>query len=151
MKRREFITGLAGAAVVWPLSVRAQQPERVRRIGVLMSTGADGSEGQARVAAFLHGLQQLGWTDGRNARIDVRWGAGNAEEIRKHVAALVAFGPDVILAIGTQTAGPLLEATRVIPIVFVQVADPVGAGFVESLAHPRQCQRFCKLRIRHQR
>ena len=132
--RREFITVLGGAAAAWPLAARAQQ--RVRRIGVLMSTGADGSEGQARVAAFLHGLQQLGWTDGHNARIDTRWGGGNAEQIRKHVAALVTFGPDVILAIGTQTTGPLLEATRIIPIVFVQVADPVGAGFVESLAQP---------------
>jgi putative tryptophan/tyrosine transport system substrate-binding protein len=134
--RREFITLLGGAAAAWPIAARAQQPDRARRIGVLMSTGADGSEVQARVAAFLHGLQQLGWTDGRNVRIDTRWGGGDAEQIRKHIAALVTFEPDVILAVGTQTAGPLLEATRMIPIVFVQVADPVGAGFVESLARP---------------
>ncbi len=94
--RREFITLLGGAAAAWPLAVRAQQPDRVRRIGVLMSTGADGSAGQARIAAFLHGLQQFGWTDGRNAKIDTRWGAGNAEQIRKHVAELVAFEPEVI-------------------------------------------------------
>jgi ABC-type uncharacterized transport system substrate-binding protein len=133
--RREFITLLGGAAA-WPIAVSAQQPERARRIGVLMSTGAGGSEVEARVAAFLAGLQQLGWTDGRNARIETRWGGGDAEQIRKHVAALVSFDPDVILAVGTQTAGPLLEATRIIPIVFVQVADPVGAGFVDSLARP---------------
>ena len=133
--RRDFITLLGGAAA-WPLASSAQQRERARRIGVLMSTGAGGSEVEARVAAFLGGLQQLGWTDGRNARIETRWGGGDAEQIRKHVAALVAFEPDVILAVGTQTAGPLLEATRIIPIVFVQVADPVGAGFVESLARP---------------
>jgi putative ABC transport system substrate-binding protein len=133
--RREFITLLGGAAA-WPIGASAQQPERARRIGVLMSTGAGGSEVEARVAAFLAGLQQLGWTDGRNARIETRWGGGDAEQIRKHVAALVSFDPDVILAVGTQTAGPLLEATRIIPIVFVQVADPVGAGFVDSLARP---------------
>src|SRR4029077_5783743 len=114
MRRREFVSLFGGAAAAWPLGVHAQKLDRVRRIGVLMSTGADGSEGQARLAAFLQGLQQLGWTDGRNARIDTRWGGGNAAEIRKHVAALVAFEPDVILAIGTQTAGPLLEATRMI-------------------------------------
>jgi len=136
MKRRTFITLLGGAAAAWPLAASAQQPERARRIGVLMSTGAGGPEVEARVAAFLGGLQQLGWTDGRNARIETRWGGGDAEQIRKHVAALVSFDPDVILAVGTQTAGPLLEATRIIPIVFVQVADPVGAGFVDSLARP---------------
>jgi hypothetical protein len=111
IRRREFIALLGGAAAS-PLAARAQQPERVRRIGVLMSVAANDPEGQARLAAFLHGLQQLGWIDGRNVRIDTRWGAGSTEEIRKHVAELVALTPDVILASGGSTAGPLLQATR---------------------------------------
>jgi putative tryptophan/tyrosine transport system substrate-binding protein len=136
MKRRAFITLLGGAAAAWPVAARAQQPERVRRIGVLMSVAANDPEGQARLAAFLHGLQQLGWIDGRNVRIDTRWGAGSTEEIRKHVAELIALTPDVILASGGSAAGPLLQATRTLPIVFTQTPDPVGAGYVESLAHP---------------
>jgi ABC-type uncharacterized transport system substrate-binding protein len=133
MNRREFIT-LLGGAVVWPLAARAQQGERMRRIGVLMSTGSDDPEGQARIAAFLDGLQRLGWTDGRNARIDVRWPKGGAEA-RKYAADLVALGPDIILATGVY-AGSMLHETQTIPIVFVLVADPVGAGFVASLARP---------------
>ena len=136
MKRREFITLLGGAVVAWPLAARAQQGERMRRIGVLMSVAADDPEGQARIGAFLQGLQQLGWTDGRNVRIDTRWAAGNADDVRKYAAEFVALAPDVILGAGSFTVGPLLQATRSVPIVFVHVPDPVGAGFVDSLARP---------------
>jgi putative ABC transport system substrate-binding protein len=135
MKRREVITLLGGAAA-WPLAAHAQQPERMRRIGVLIPYAADDPEGQARIAAFLQGLQQLGWTEGRNVRIDFRWGAANAERIRRDAAELVALAPDVILASGTSTVGPLLQATRTVPIVFPVIGDPVGAGFVDSLARP---------------
>jgi len=135
MKRREFI-GLLGGAGAWPLAARAQQADRVRLIGVLMNTAADDPEGRARNAAFERGLQELGWTDGRNVRIDYRWGAGDAERIRGHAAELVSLSPDVILAVGSATAGPLLKATRTVSIVFVQAPDPVGAGFVDSLARP---------------
>ena len=136
MKRREFITLLGGAAVAWPLAARAQQAERMRRIGVLMPFAAGDPEGQARFAAFLQELQQLGWTDGRNVQIDTRWAGSNADDIRRHAAELAALAPDVILANGTAAAGPLLQATRTVPIVFATVADPVGAGFVDSLARP---------------
>src|ERR1700736_15448 len=138
MKRREFITLLGGAAAVaWPLAARAQQPDRVRRIGVLMASAADDSESQARIAAFLQGLQQLGWADGRNMRIDTRWATTNPDDIRRHAAELAALAPDVLVAAtGTVTVAPLLQATRSVPIVFVQVIDPVGAGFVASLARP---------------
>ena len=105
MKRREFITLLGGAAAAWPLAARAQQGERMRRIGVLMSLAADDPEGQARIAAFLQGLQQLGWTDGRNVRIDYRWAAGDADRIRRYAAELVALAPDVILAAGSPVCG----------------------------------------------
>ncbi|MGB8083112.1 MAG: ABC transporter substrate binding protein, partial [Pseudolabrys sp.] len=115
----------------------AQQGEQMRRIGVLTSgAAADDPDGQVRSAAFVRGLQQLGWTDGRNIRIDYRWGAGDADNMRKYAAELVALAPDVILASGTASVAPLLQATRTVPIVFVQVTDPVGAGFVDSLAHP---------------
>ena len=127
---------LTSGAAAWPLAARAQQPERMRRIGVLMSLAADDPEGQARIAAFLQGLQQLGWADGRNVRIDTRWGAGNAEEIRKYAAELVALTPDAILASGGSVVGPLLQVTRTAPIVFTQTPDPVGAGYVDSLARP---------------
>jgi len=137
VKRRNFITLVCGAAATWPLSARTQQRERMRRIGVLMNFAAGDPAGQARLIAFVQGLQHLGWTEGHNAHIDVRWGAGDAEQIRKSVAELVTLAPDVILASGSPTTGPLLQATRTIPIVFVQVADPVGAGFVENLAHPK--------------
>ena len=136
MNRRSFIAALGGAAAAWPLAARAQPPERIRRIGVLHTPAADDSEGQARSAAFLQGVQQLGWTDGRNVRIDTRWAAGDADRIRRYVAELVALAPDVILATGSATVGPLLQATRTVPIVFVGVPDPVGSGFVESLARP---------------
>src|SRR5262249_31139543 len=135
MKRREVITLLGGAAA-WPLVARAQQPTPVRRIGVLSTLPADDSEGTARTAAFLQTLQELGWTDGRNVRIDIRWGAGDAERISKYVAELLALKPDVILATGASSVGPLQRATRTVPIVFAQVTDPVGAGLVESLARP---------------
>jgi putative ABC transport system substrate-binding protein len=135
VKRRQFITLLGGAAA-WPFVARAQQGERMRRIGVLMTVTADNPEYQTRMAAFLQELQQLGWTDGRNVRIDVRWAAGDADRIRKYAAELVALAPDVILAPGTTTTGPLLQLTRTMPIVFTTLLDPVGAGFVESLARP---------------
>ena len=133
--RREFITLLGGAAA-WPLAARAQQAERVRRIGVLRPFSADDAESQIRMGAFLQALALLGWTIGRNVRIDTRWATANAAEIRRHAAELVALAPDVILATGTSTVGPLLQATRTVPIVFPVVGDPVGAGFVESLARP---------------
>jgi putative ABC transport system substrate-binding protein len=135
MKRREFITLLGGATVAWPLAVRAQQPERMRRIGVLMNTVPD-TDSQASLAAFLQVLQQLGWTDGRNVRIEIRWAGGNAADTRKYAAELVALAPDVIFVTGTVAMGPFLQATRTVPIVFVNVADPVGAGFVDSMARP---------------
>src|SRR4029077_7336195 len=134
MQRRAFIALLAGAAA-WPLAAHAQQPDRIRRIGAFAGIEED-AEGQARFAAFLQGLRQLGWTDGRNVRIDYRWGGGNADNIRKQAAELAALEPDVILAAGAAVAGPLLQATRTVPVVFVIVPDPVGAGFVDSLASP---------------
>jgi putative ABC transport system substrate-binding protein len=134
MRRREFITVLGGAAA-WPLAARAQQPGQVRRIGVLMYWPADDEEGQVRLAAFTEALKQLGWIDGENLRIDARW--AKADDIRRHAAELVALAPDVLVAAtGTATTAPLLEATRTVPIVFASVIDPVGAGFVASLARP---------------
>ena len=136
MKRREFITLLGGAAAAWPLAARAQQAERMRRIGVLMSLAADDPEGQARLTAFVQGLQELGWTDGRNVRIDYRWPAGDAERTRRYATELAALSPDVILAGAGSVVPSLLQATRTVPIVFTQTPDPVGAGFVNSLARP---------------
>jgi putative ABC transport system substrate-binding protein len=137
MNRRVFVTLLGGAAASWPLAARAQQPERMRRIGALNGgSSADDPDGQARLAAYLQQLQQLGWTDGRNVRIDYRWGLGDADNIRKYTAELVALAPDVIFAAGTAAVGPMLQATRTVPIVFALVADPVGAGFVDSLSRP---------------
>src|SRR5262249_5482957 len=136
MNRREFITLLGGAAAAWPLAARAQQADRVRRIGVLANSAADDPLGQARHGAFLQGLQQAGWTIGRNAQIETRWAAGDADRLRAYAAELVALAPDVILATGNAGAAPLLQATRTVPIVFVIVPDPVGAGFVDSLARP---------------
>jgi putative tryptophan/tyrosine transport system substrate-binding protein len=137
LKRRDFITLLGGTVATWPLAARAQQPERVPRIGVLMASAADDPENQARMAAFLQGLAQLGWTDGRNVRIDTRWATTNADDLRRHAAELAALTPDVLVAAsGTSTVAPLLQATRAVPIVFVAVVDPVGAGFVASLARP---------------
>jgi putative tryptophan/tyrosine transport system substrate-binding protein len=136
VKRRDFITLLGGAGVAWPLAARAQQPERMRRIGVLMNLASEDAEGQARLAAFHQGLQQLGWTVGRNVQIDYRWGAGNADRIRKFAAELVALAPDVILSAGSPSVAALQQATRSVPIVFVLVVDPVSSGFVDSLARP---------------
>jgi putative ABC transport system substrate-binding protein len=138
MRRRDFITLLGGGAAAWLLAVRAQaqQPERMRRIGVLTPFAADDAEGLARLTAFTQGLQQLGWTVGQNVRIDYRWGPGTAETMRKYAAELVALAPDVILASASAAIAPLLEATRAVPIVFAAVADPVAGGYVESLARP---------------
>ena len=137
MKRREFITLVGGAAAAWPLAARAQQAERMRRIAVLQGGGdRDDPRSQRNIAAFLQALQQLGWTDGRNVRIDYRWPAGDADKARKYAAELVAFAPDVILAIGTPSLASLLQATRTVPIVFAQSIDPVGSGSISSLARP---------------
>ena len=136
MQRREFIVLLGGTAAAWPQAARAQQTERMRRIGVLMSDAANDPEGQARVTVFVQALQQLGWTDGRNMRIDVRWGAVDADRYRKYAEELVALAPDVILATSSAALGTLQRATRTVPIVFAAVADPVGAGYVDSLARP---------------
>jgi putative ABC transport system substrate-binding protein len=135
MRRREFVA-LFGGAAAWPFAARAQQAERMRRIGILLPVAPDDAEFQTRVGAFLQGLQQLGWTIGRNVRIDTRWAGASATEIRRHAAELVALAPDVILAHGVPTLGPLLQATRTVPIVFPTAADPVAAGFVDSLARP---------------
>jgi len=134
VKRREFITLLGGAAA-WPLAARAQ-PAQVRRIGVLMPFADDHPVGQARLAAFVQGLQQLGWTDGRNVRIDYRWSAGDADRLRKLAMELIALGPDVVMAFTSAAVAPLRQVTSTVPIVFAVVADPVGAGYVESLARP---------------
>jgi putative ABC transport system substrate-binding protein len=137
MRRREIIAMLGGAAAVaWPLTARAQQAERLRRVGVLMDQALDDTASSPRTAAFLRGLQQLGWTEGRNVRIDTRWTAGNADLQRKYAAELVALAPDVILATASPTVAALQAATRTVPIVFAHAADPVGAGFVDSLARP---------------
>jgi putative ABC transport system substrate-binding protein len=136
MRRREFITLLGGAAAGWPLVARAQQAERMRRIGVLLPAAADDPAFQARLAAFYQGLALLGWTIGRNVRIDIRWATTNVAEIRRHAAELAALAPDLILAHGGSTVGPLLQATRTVPIVFPVAGDPLAAGFVESLGRP---------------
>jgi ABC-type uncharacterized transport system substrate-binding protein len=135
MKRREFIM-LLGGAVAWPMVARAQQGERVRRIGVLLPAAADDPEWQVRAGAFQQALAVLGWTIGRNVRIDTRWASSNVAEIRRHAVELAALSPDIILAGGMSTVGPLLQATRSVPIVFTLGVDPVGAGVVDSLARP---------------
>ena len=136
IKRREFITLLGGAAAAWPLAVRAQQGERVRRIGVLMSTAVDDPQDPARLAAFAQGLQELGWTIGRNLRIDYRWSASSPDNARKFAAELAALAPDVMLASGTPALAAVQQIRHTIPVVFANVTDPVAAGFVESLARP---------------
>ena len=134
MRRREFITLLGGAAA-WPLAARAQQPSAMRRISVLMNLAADDPESLARIGAFLQGLQELGWTDGRNVRLDYRWGAGDPGRYRSYATELAAAAPDVILG-GGATVVALQQATRTVPIVFVGISDPVGVGVVASLARP---------------
>jgi putative tryptophan/tyrosine transport system substrate-binding protein len=136
VKRREFITLLGGAAAAWPLVAQAQQGGGMRRIGVLEPLAVDDPEALARVTAVAQGLQQLGWTAGRNVRIDYRWGAGDPDRIRQQAAELAALAPDAVLTSGTSTTAPMLQATRTVPIVFVAVVDPVGAGYVDSLARP---------------
>src|SRR6266851_923612 len=137
MRRREFITILGGSVAAWPHAALAQQADHMRRIGVLIGSSADDPEFQARIAAFAQELAQLGWADGRNVRIDTRWATTNPDDIRRHAAELAALAPVVILgATGTLTVAPLLQATRIVPIVFVVVIDPVGGGFVTSLARP---------------
>ncbi|MEA2794460.1 MAG: hypothetical protein QOI87_1840 [Bradyrhizobium sp.] len=136
MKRREFIALLGGAATPWPRNALAQQPERMRRIGVLVPLAADDPDMQIRIAAFQQQLQQLGWTDGRNVKIEYRWNGSDPERSRRHAAELAALAPDVIFATGNSTVAPLLQATRSVPIVFAIIPDPVGAGFVDSLARP---------------
>ncbi|HXQ84026.1 MAG TPA: ABC transporter substrate-binding protein [Xanthobacteraceae bacterium] len=136
MRRREFITLLGGAAAAWPLAAHAQQPEPMRRIGVLMNRAADDPEGQASVAAFRQALQQLGWSDGRNVRIDIGWGEDDVDRERKHAVELIALAPDIMLASGTLSLAAVQQVTRSLPIVFVNVIDPVGAGFVDTLARP---------------
>src|SRR5262245_29397758 len=136
MRRREFITLLGGAAAMWPLAPRAQQGERVHRIGVLMHLPENDPETQARVRALLEGLRQLGWTDGRNVRIDYRFGAADVDRSRRYAAELIALAPDVVQASGTGPVAALQQVSRTVPIVFVQIPDPVNAGFVESLSRP---------------
>ena len=136
MKRREFVTLLCGAAVAWPLAARAQQADRMRRVGVLETRAADDPEGQARRALFLQGLQELGWTDGRNVRIDYRWAAADADRAHTYAAELVALAPDVILAAAGPSMAALRQITGTVPIVFANVIDPVGAGYVARLARP---------------
>ena len=136
MKRRVFITLIGGAAAAWPHAALAQQVERMPRIGVLLNLAENDPEGKARLGAFLQGLQQLGWTIGRNVQIEYRWGAGDPDRTRGYAAELAALAPDVILATGSAALGQLLQATRTVPIVFTQTLDPVGGGFVDSLARP---------------
>jgi putative tryptophan/tyrosine transport system substrate-binding protein len=136
MRRRIFIAGLAATTAAWPVAVRAQEPERVRRIGVLVPLATDDPEARTRLTTFQQALQGLGWTDGRNVHIDTRFAAGNAADTRKYAAELAALAPDVILAVGSAGLPPVLQATRTVPIVFVVVPDPVGSGFVHSLSRP---------------
>src|SRR5262245_40414368 len=134
--RRELLAALGGAAVAWPFAARAQHRERVRLIGILLPATADNREFQARVGAFLQGLQQSGWSIGRNVQIDTRWATANPGEIRRHAAELAALAPDAILAHGVSTVGPMVQATRTVPIVFPVAGDPVAAGFVDRLSRP---------------
>jgi len=136
MRRREFITLIGGAAAVWPCVARAQQPDRMQRIGVLMPLTAGDLEADARKAVFEQSLQQLGWMVGRNLQIDYRLAGGTTDKLRQHAAEMVASAPDLIMTVGSVTVAPVLQATRTIPTVMVNVADPVGAGFVQSLARP---------------
>jgi putative ABC transport system substrate-binding protein len=145
MRRREFIALVGGAAAFWPVAARAQQARRVRRIGVLTNLAADDPEGQVRFTPFAQALAQLGWTVGENLRIEQRWAAADAERIRRYAAELVALTPDVVLATGAAGVAPVLQATRTVPVVFVLVPDPIGAGFVDNL--PRDW--ICSVRLCH--
>jgi putative ABC transport system substrate-binding protein len=136
MRRRDFIKVVVGSTAAWPFTARAQQSEPMRRIGVLMTLSEDDPEGRERMAAFLQSLQQLGWSDGRNVKIEYRWGANDAERIKKFAAELVTLAPDVILTGGSLSVAVVQQATRTVPVVFGNVIDPVGAGFVETLARP---------------
>jgi putative ABC transport system substrate-binding protein len=136
MRRRDFIGGLGGAALALPVTARAQQPERIRRVGVLMNLAADDREGQMRLSLFVRALQEAGWVDGRNVKIETRWGAGSVDRFRQYAAELVALAPDVILTATTPAVVQLQQATRTVPIVFVGVIDPVGSGVVASLSRP---------------
>ncbi len=152
LKRREFISLIGGAAAAWPLAARAQQTERMRRIGVLMNLAADDAEGQARLAAFLQGLQEAGWAVRRNVHIDLRWGAGDADRFRKQAEELVALAPDLILAAGVPAVRAVQQASRTMQVVFVQTTDPVAAGLVKSSCAPRWlCDRVYAVRVRHER
>jgi ABC-type uncharacterized transport system substrate-binding protein len=135
IKRRDFVS-LLGGAIAWPLAARAQQGERMRRVGVLMPWTPDDSEGQARVTAFLQGMQQLGWSEGHNISIDRRWATSDPRRMREYATELIALAPDVIFATGSASVGPLLQLSNTMPIVFAIVPDPVGSGFVDSLARP---------------
>jgi len=149
MKRREFITLLGGVAAAWPLAARAQQSDRMRRIGMLIPLNADDKVAQDRIAVFVQGLKELGWIEGRNVQFDIRFGAGVATTL-KQATEMVALAPEVILANGSAAMGPLLQVTSIVPIVFVIVPDPVGAGYVASLARPGgNATGFHELRIRH--
>ena len=136
IRRREFIFTLGGAAAAWPLAARAQQPERMRRIGVLMSTVEGDQRGLESITAFAQGLAELGWTVGRNVRIEYRWGAGDLDRFRRYAAELIALSPDVVLATAGSIVGAFQQASRTVPIVFVTTIDPVGGGWVESLSRP---------------
>jgi len=136
MRRRDFIKAIVGSSVAWPLTARAQQDQRVRRIAVLMNLGSDDPQSKVRIAAFIQGLQQLGWTDGSDMRIETRWSMGDPDRARRYATELVTLAPDVILADGGTTVGPLQHVTRTVPVIFVNVTDPVAAGFVDNLARP---------------
>jgi putative tryptophan/tyrosine transport system substrate-binding protein len=136
MRRREFITLLGGTAAAWPLASRAQQPGRVRRVGVLMTFAADDPDGQADFAVLAQGLQEFGWTVGRNLRLDYRWGANDLDRFRTYAAELIALSPDVVVATAGSVVTAFQQASRTVPIVFVTTIDPVGGGWVESLARP---------------
>src|SRR5215471_14002894 len=136
MRRRDFIKGTVGAAIAWPFAGHAQQPEPMRRIGVLMNLGSDDPQSKVRIGAFIQGLQQLGWTDGSDMRIETRWSMGDPNRARRYATELVTLAPDVILADGGTTVGPLQHVTRTVPVIFVNVTDPVAAGFVDNLARP---------------
>jgi putative tryptophan/tyrosine transport system substrate-binding protein len=152
MRRREFITLLGGVSATWPLAAHAQRPERMRRIGVLIPTTEDDPQQQRRIAGFLQGLQQLGWMVGRDLLIEYRWSGAVPDDVRRSAAELVALSPDVVFASGNTTVAPLLQVTRTVPIVFATVPDPVGAGFVDSLARPGgNANRLYPFRIQHRR